>query len=88
MSLPPELYLCKRRDRLNLQVDLIAVCPLVGRGQVEDWRHAPQVQPIRCSLCSLGVPQRVNRPLVSSPRLVKPIALIPSSGFICCTFKV
>ena len=60
----------------------------VACGQVEDWRHAPQFQPIRRSLCSLGVPQWVNRPLVSNPRLVKPIAPIPSSRFICHTFKL
>jgi hypothetical protein len=40
----------------------------LGPGWVEDWRHTPQVQPIRCSPFPMGVPHEPNRKLVSSPR--------------------
>ena len=55
---------------------------LIG-GWVEDWRHTPQVQPIRCSPFPLGVPHEPNRKLVSSPRHFKPIVPISSNGLTC-----
>jgi hypothetical protein len=52
-------------------------------GWVEDWRHTPQVRPIRCSPFPLGVPHEPNRKLVSSPRHFKPIVPISSNGLTC-----
>ena len=52
-------------------------------GWVEDWRHTPQVQPIRCSPFPLGVPHEPNRKLISSPRHFKPIVPISSNGLTC-----
>ena len=66
-------------DAINVGGDEID--RLASSGCVEDWRHTPQVQPIRCSPFPLGVPHEPNRQLVSSPpRHFKPIVPISSNG--------
>jgi len=51
--------------------------------RVEDWRQAPQIQPICCSPFPLGVPHELNRTPVSSPRLIKPSVQISCTGLSC-----
>jgi hypothetical protein len=57
-------------DAINVGGDEID--RLASSGWVEDWRHTPQVQPIRCSPFPLGVPHEPNRQLVSSPPTSNP----------------
>jgi hypothetical protein len=68
------INLCSSRDTLA--------------GWVEDWRHTPQVQPIRCSPFPLGVPHLPNRKLGSSPRHFKPIVPISSNGLTWMALSV
>ena len=72
-------------DLLSVRIQVIdekglppfQICSLVGcstlsfPGRVEDWRGAPQVQPICFSPFPLGVPHELNRKPVSSPRLIE-----------------
>ena len=52
--------------------------------RVEDWRHAPQVRPVRCSPFPLGVPHYPNRELVSNPRRIERSVRISRTPLSCC----
>jgi len=55
---------------------------ILGVGWVEDWRHTPQVQPIRCSPFPLGVPRQTvswfPAPATSNPSCRFPAMGLPA----------